>query len=287
MNAIGIDIGGTSIKIAIRATDGAWLQFQTEPYNAPTLADLQDRLTSIAPFAPAANVGLCAPGAFDPATSRIIASANVPALVNVNLSEWLERATGTRPARLHIDTDVFATATDLWHTRPRPQLDPLRPYRLCVIALGTGVGMSILDNGQRLALNGLSSGHLGQIDVSLEDRPVPVGPDGGRGGLEAYIGLPALTREFGPDLPAAVPHMNSRTPALRALAKAIRIVHAIYRPDEIILAGGVALALAPHTVLLTAMVQDGLTSLARPHCAIDFAPDTFCAARGIARLAAT
>ena len=155
------------------------------------------------------------------------------------------------------------------------------------IALGTGVGMSILDNGQRLALNGLSSGHLGQIDVSLEDGPVPTGPDGGRGGLEAYIGLPALIREFGPDLPAAVPHMNSRTPALRALAKAIRIVHAIYRPDEIILAGGVALALAPHAGLLTATVQDRLTSLARPHCTIDIAPDTFCAARGIARLAAT
>ncbi len=58
-----------------------------------------------------------------------------------------------------------------------------------MISLGSGVGMSVLDDGVPLAVDENSPGHLGQINVSLDSNP-PIGPDGGAGGLEAYIGAP-------------------------------------------------------------------------------------------------
>jgi hypothetical protein len=54
------------------------------------------------------------------------------------------------------------------------------------------VGASVLDEGGKfLHVSGESPGHFGQLDVSLETDP-PIGPDGGAGSLEAYIGTAAL-----------------------------------------------------------------------------------------------
>ncbi|MBV9490447.1 MAG: MFS transporter, partial [Verrucomicrobia bacterium] len=63
------------------------------------------------------------------------------------------------------------------------------------LALGTGVGAAVLDDGVPLRVDGDSPGHLGQIDVSLDDR-APIGPDGGAGSLEGYLGVPAIRREL-------------------------------------------------------------------------------------------
>src|SRR5258708_31988407 len=63
--------------------------------------------------------------------------------------------------------------------------------RLLCLALGTGVGACVIDEGTFLHVSGESPGHFGQLDVSLED-PAPIGPDGGAGSLEAYIGAAAL-----------------------------------------------------------------------------------------------
>ena len=52
---------------------------------------------------------------------------------------------------------------------------------------GTGVGASVVDgNGQFLHVSGETPGHFGQLDVSLETN-APIGPDGGKGSLEALV----------------------------------------------------------------------------------------------------
>jgi len=57
---------------------------------------------------------------------------------------------------------------------------------------GGGVGGWGVDGGGKfLHVSGESPGHFGQLDVSL-DGEAPVGPDGGAGSLEAYIGTAAL-----------------------------------------------------------------------------------------------
>ena len=91
--------------------------------------------------------------------------------------------------RLLVANDSNAAAWDIYTAR---QLTG----RLLVIVLGTGVGMSVMDAGGPLAVDGESPGHIGQMDVSVEGHPV-IGPDGGAGSLEGYVGAAALAERYG------------------------------------------------------------------------------------------
>ena len=59
----------------------------------------------------------------------------------------------------------------------------------------------------------------------------PIGPDGGAGSLEAYIGVPALMRQYG-SMDAFFGRLQIMDAPMQALARAIRICHAIYRPQQ-------------------------------------------------------
>jgi hypothetical protein len=69
------------------------------------------------------------------------------------------------------------------------------------------VGAAVLDDGKLLRVEGDSPGHIGQIDVSIPGADC-IGPDGGAGGLEGYIGVPALQRSLGADLSIALPKLR-------------------------------------------------------------------------------
>jgi predicted NBD/HSP70 family sugar kinase len=157
-----------------------------------------------------------------------------------------------------------------------------RPRRLFCLALGTGVGACVLDEGRLLRSNGNSSGHFGQIDVTVIESGAmpPVGADGGVGTLEAYWAAAAV------GLRHASTHDKLDAVLLETLARALRIAHAIYRPDAIVLAGGTSLHLRQHAKAITVAMQKGLSSIARPQCGIHFAAHAHHAALGIARLAA-
>ena len=72
---------------------------------------------------------------------------------------------------------------------------------------------------------------------------------------------------------------------MRALARALRCAHALYRPQRIALLGGVGVRFGRHVPALRAMTADGLTVLARPGWTLETGDDDHHAARGAARLA--
>lgn len=284
MNTLGIDIGGTSVKAAVLC-DGEQVGVgRSTRYDRPDRASLVRAIgeaTAVATEKLAGRaidaVGICVPGVLNVAGDAVERSVNVPGLTGVPLRE-LASASGFGSAPVRGVSDVHAAAHDLW---VREKLSG----RLWVLALGTGVGGIVLDGGVPLRVSGQSSGHFGQVDVSLEDDPpVPVGPDGGRGGLEGYIGLRALQARYGAGL-SGFPASMEQSP-IRALVRAIRIGHAIYRPQHVRLAGGVALLIAPKVLELQASVNDGLTGLARSGWTLGVGSDLFHAGRGAARLAA-
>ncbi|NJM75864.1 MAG: hypothetical protein HC852_08885 [Acaryochloridaceae cyanobacterium RU_4_10] len=137
--------------------------------------------------------------------------------------------------------------------------------------------MCVLDDGAPLRITDGGSGHIGQIDVSLTS-DAPIGPDGGRGGLEAYLGVRAIIshgsieRAFEKD---AAPTL--------ALARAIRIAHAIYRPNQIVLLGGIGIRI-PSLEPIEAAVREHLTTIAHPRWHLLRGDDDHHAARGAARL---
>jgi predicted NBD/HSP70 family sugar kinase len=275
---LGLDIGGTSLKAAI-LSDGAveWKAqspFYSRPDRAALLEALQATLQGRGGDVHAA--GLCVPGLLDAARRTITLSVNVPGLVGISLDDLVAQAAGLRLHRLHIVNDAHAGAVDAVH-----QLQ-LRG-RVACIALGTGVGMAVLDDGQSLLVDGDSPGHIGQVDVSLDDA-APIGPDGGRGSLEAYVGVPALQRAYGSS-EAFLTRADADAPPLRALARAIRICHAIYRPAHVVLIGGIGIRLKRLLQPLKARIDADLTAVARADWQLHTGDHDFHAALGAARLA--
>lgn len=285
MDGIGIDIGGTSVKLAAVGRDGRVLwTARSARYCRPDAAGLAAAIREAAGgridpgAARGAAVGLCVPGLMNEEKTAVRQSVNVPGLNGVRLDELVTQALGTGPATVSVATDAYATAFDLYRTlRPRG--------RLFLLAIGTGVGAAVLDEGRPLHVDGESPGHFGQMDVSIEGHPV-IGPDGGAGSLEGYISSAALAARYGP-ANAWLSRMEPDDPPLRALARAIRIAHALYRPHHVFLAGGIGIRLRPFLDELNRIVRHQLTGISRPDATLSAGESDFHAAQGAARLALT
>lgn len=291
--SLGIDIGGSSVKCVALLRGAVASSATSRTYARPGSDELLAAMRSVVvrvmagpglQASPEVPVGVCMPGIFDAGTRRITASVNVPGLVGLEIDELVRRAVEPlSPLSIRVVSDALAAGYDFGETAQR------KPGRLLALSLGTGVGGVVLDDGMQLLVNPGTSGHMGQIDVSLSDdvQAVPRGPDGGRGSLEGYIGLPALRARFGDGLRDALGSMSVDDPAVRALARGIRVLHAIYRPHCVALLGGVGAALgqSPAGPKLRELIDRDLTSLARPGWELAFGTTLYHASAGAARLA--
>lgn len=281
MERLGIDIGGRSVKAAACENGRTLWTGQSEFYKQPTTDELRAAIRqAVGGRASRLNaVGLCAPGLLDARSRTITLAVNVPGLMGIPLDRLVPDALNLPTNRLaKICNDAQAAAFDIFQSR---QVEG----RLLVLTLGTGIGIAVLDNGRPLRVEGESTGHFGQIDVSIAGHDV-VGPDGGAGGLEGYLGAAALGAAYGQDVSAAVAKLEGDEPAILALVRAIRIAHAIYRPDHICLCGGIGIRLKHLIPTLRKKIETKLTSVAKGGWTLTSGEDDFHAARGAARLAA-
>ena len=278
MAFLGIDVGGSSIKVAAMGADGHVWTNRSAMYADPSFDDLTIALRQalVGRTIEVGAIGLCVPGILSADHSRIEQSVNLPKLNGQSLVDWLADAMNCRRSASHVINDTTAAACDLYANR-RLQ------GRLFLMVLGTGVGVCVMDPAGPLRVDGDSPGHFGQLDVSLAGDAV-VGPDGGAGSLEGYIGAAALRSAYGADDPGG--RLRVEHPAGQALVRAIRIAHAIYRPQHVILAGGVGNRLGHRAAELRQAVNHRLTSIARADWTLSVGEDDFHAARGAARWAA-
>ena len=123
------------------------------------------------------------------------------------------------------------------------------------------------------------------MDVSIEGEPV-IGPDGGAGSLEGYLGAPAIVERYGPDMPKNLANFTEKDAPLKALARTIRICHAIYVPRHVALVGGIGIRMKQLLPTIKRMVDEKLSSLADKKWTLTCGEDEFHAASGIARYAA-
>jgi predicted NBD/HSP70 family sugar kinase len=277
--SLGVDVGGTSVKLALLEGGKTLWTGQSPFYAKPSGDELRAAIRAAAAGrdTAAAVTGICVPGLLSPDRSHVELSVNVPGLMGIPLVRLVHDSLGEQTGPVKVINDAMAATRDFADTYQ------LRG-RVMAIALGTGVGAAILDDGVMLRVEGASSGHIGQVDVTLADAPV-IGPDGGAGSLEGYLGVPALKQRYGENLNAVLPTLKRDSVALRALARAIRIAHAIYRPQHIGILGGIGVRLAPALGELEAAVRENLTSVAYPGWTIRCGNDDFHAARGAGKLA--
>lgn len=278
MIQLGIDIGGTSVKLAAMKDGKAMWTGQSAFYSRPTTQQLIEaiRATAAGRVESVDVAGLCVPGLYDKQQRIITLSVNVPGLMGIKLDDLIARALGGGIQDLRIINDAVATATDVIVSRQ------LRG-RVVSIAIGTGVGMGVLDDGVPLFIEGASPGHIGQVDVSIAGEDV-IGPDGGAGSLEGYIGVPALIKKYGStENFLAIASVNEA--AIKALVRAVRICHAIYRPGHVILVGGIGTRLSKIVPQIKKAIDTNLTSVARRDWTLASGDSDFHAALGAARLA--
>lgn len=285
MATLGIDIGGTSTKLALLDNSGDTATTKTDTYREPASDHLAALITDAAQQLLASRnatldrIGLCVPGPVSP-DHILEAAANVPDLIGHDLAHWIGKALPT-PSPAAVSTDAVAAAIADHHEHPTTG-------RSLYLAMGTGVGGAVLDAGIPLIVTRGTPGHLGHIDVSGGDPDAPSTPGAGRGALEAYIGARGLrddgvTIETLEDLEAAKNHPRVLA-GIDALIRALRIFFAIFRPDEIVFMGGMTPLIEAHIDRIMPAVRDRITPAAPPDVQVRFTQiGRFAAAIGAAR----
>ncbi len=188
---VGIDLGGSAIKLGRFSQDGSCLQTLTVPTPQPATPDavLLAMVAAIAQIdseQQANAIGVGTPGPSD-ATGRIARIAiNLPGWHDIPLADWLEAKTG-RPTAIANDANC-AGLGEAW-------LGAGRWYRnLVLLTLGTGVGGAIILDGRLFAGHHGAAGELGLITLN------PAGPpckSGNHGSLEQYASVQAIRRRTG------------------------------------------------------------------------------------------
>ncbi|NIM20405.1 MAG: ROK family protein [Candidatus Latescibacteria bacterium] len=186
---LGIDIGGTNIKIAAVEPSGRVLTrgiIETPAGKGPTAAF--DRIRRAVPTlfgdqwrVAAAGVG-CA-GLVDSRKGRLLTSPNLPAWNQTPLRRIAVKALGVQT---YVENDANAAAYGEYKCGAGEGYENV----IC-ITLGTGVGGGIVSGGKLLKGASDFAGEIGHMSISVEG---PLCKCGNRGCLEAYIGKNALVR---------------------------------------------------------------------------------------------
>jgi glucokinase len=188
---IGIDLGGTAIKLGRFRQDGACLQSLTVATPQPAtpeavMAAMVDVIAQLDPDNLSMAIGVGTPGPAD-ATGRIVKVAiNLTGWHDVPLADWLEAKTG-KPTILANDANC-AGLGEAW-------LGAGRHFQnLILLTLGTGVGGAIILDGKLFVGHQGAAGELGLITLNPDG---PMCNSGNQGSLEQYTSVVAIRRRTG------------------------------------------------------------------------------------------
>ncbi len=188
---LGIDLGGTAIKLGRFDADLRCLQTLTVPTPQPSTPEavLEQLVLAIAQLDPehlTQAIGIGTPGPSD-ITSRIARIAiNLDGWHDVPLADWLEAKTG-RLTTVENDANCAGLGEFLQGAG--------RPYRhLIMLTLGTGVGGAIILDGKLFVGPHGAAGELGLITLNPEGPPCN---SGNNGSLEQFTSVLAIRRRTG------------------------------------------------------------------------------------------
>ncbi|MGD1905927.1 MAG: ROK family protein [Leptolyngbyaceae cyanobacterium] len=188
---IGIDLGGTAIKLGRFSQDGQCLQSLTVPTPQPATptAVLEAMVTAIAQLDPdqtAGAIGVGTPGPADAAGRMARVAINLAGWQDVPLADWLETQT-QRPTVLANDANC-AGLGEAWLGSGRQFQDVI------LLTLGTGVGGAVILNGKLFVGRLGAAAEPGLITLNPEGPPCN---SGNQGSLEQYCSVRAVRRETG------------------------------------------------------------------------------------------
>ncbi len=188
---IGIDLGGTAIKLGSFLEDGTCTESLIVPTPQPSTPEAV--VEAIAAAVKQLNqnnqclaIGLGTPGPTDAAGRIAKVAINLFGWHDVPLADWLEAKTGL-PTIIANDANC-AGLGEAW-------LGAGRKFKnLILLTLGTGVGGAIILDGNLFTGHRGAAGELGLITLNPEGPPCN---SGNRGSLEQYLSIGAICRATG------------------------------------------------------------------------------------------
>jgi glucokinase len=208
--SIGVDLGGTNLRIAAISTQGQILEkvsLTTKGSLGPghVIGEMCDAILRLASQYRAGGeflgVGVGCPGIIDMETGMLRKSANLPGWDEYPLHREIEQRLGTR-GFLENDANLAALG-EKWMGAAHDVDD------MAMITLGTGIGGGIVLDGKILhGMNGMA-GEFGHVTIEPDGLPCGCG---NRGCAERYASATAVVRMAREAIEAG------RAPALAALA---------------------------------------------------------------------
>jgi glucokinase len=239
LRALGLDVGGTNLKLAL-LEDGVLV----EQREAPTLSEdgptaVLQRIVELGRSVGAVDsVGVTLPGLFDEDGVIVLLPNLYGEWTGTPAQELLERGFGAS-VRMINDGHAFALAESLLGAGRGAQ------NTMCIVC-GTGIGGGLVLGGRLHLGPDQRAGEFGHHTVFEEG---PLCECGNRGCLELYAGARAIAAAAGaPSFHDTVLRARSGDqPAIRSLARAgeliglaIANVLIFLAPDRVVVGGGVA-----------------------------------------------
>ena len=186
---IGVDLGGTAIKLGRFSVEGQLLAELEVPTPQPPMPGavvmaLVEAVQQLDPEGLATCVGVGLPGPMDAAGRVARVCINLRGWEQIPLAEWLEPQLQRR-VTLANDGNC-AVVGEAWHGAARGYRDVL------LLTLGTGVGGGVLLGGSLFTGHGGAAAEPGLICIDPEG---PACNSGNRGSLEQFCSIGALARE--------------------------------------------------------------------------------------------
>lgn len=185
---IGVDLGGTAIKLGLFDGSGTLLGEREVATPRPSVPGavavaIADAIAALDPQGRAGRVGIGLPGPTDAAGRVARLAINLEGWREVPLADWLEPEL-ERTVTLANDANC-AMVGEAWLGAARGCDNAI------LLTLGTGVGGGIWLNGALFTGHGGAAGELGLIGVDPEGPPCR---SGNRGSLEQHCSIGALAR---------------------------------------------------------------------------------------------
>jgi len=191
-NRIGVDIGGTNIKIALVDTKGSIIYSNTTPTRAEmgyeyTIGNIKQAIIDLAKetkidISTIEAIGFGFPGQIDYKNGIVRMLPNIPGWVDVPVAKIMEEEFKV-PTRL--DNDVRCAALGELNFGAGKGCE-----NLVCITVGTGIGSGIILNGKLIRGASNAAGEIGHIKLAVHDGPLC--GCGDFGCFEAYASGPAI-----------------------------------------------------------------------------------------------
>ena len=185
--AVGVDLGGTSVKAALINRDSGIVELRSTPTLASEgprnvidrIADLIRELITVSPDGAIGGIGIGAPGAVNWERDTVINPPNLDRWDVVNLRNELQsRLQTSLPVIVENDANVAGLGSAHYGAG--------RPHNSFIfVTLGTGVGGVIIYNNKVFRGSTGGAGEIGHMTIDYEG---PFDHAGVAGAIEAYIG---------------------------------------------------------------------------------------------------